>query len=347
MIVNGTRVDEIALRGVTRVLRATGLAGALLWSLAGQPASDAAETKSASTPAASGQHADELPVVSCRAWVIAERDSGEILQGHHQDEPLDNASTTKLMTAWLVSRLAGEDPGVLDEEIVFSQRADDTIGSSAGIGVGQRVRVGELLYGLLLPSGNDAAVAIAEHLGQRLHPLDARDGPPTDETGANRTAGNGQAAELDATASCQAFVAAMNAEAKRLGLAQTSFRNPHGLTAAGHHASAVDLVQLARLVLNDPLLAKIVATREYRSELIGADGQPRPVRWRNTNRLLGIDGYNGVKTGTTSAAGACLVASGERDGRGLIVVVLGSSGSEARYADSRNLFRWAWKRTGD
>jgi D-alanyl-D-alanine carboxypeptidase (penicillin-binding protein 5/6) len=99
---------------------------------------------------------------------------------------------------------------------------------------------------------------------------------------------------------------------------------------------------LASHVLQDPLLSKIVATRQRGCRVSGPGGYTRNVLWKNTNRLLAIEGYGGVKTGTTDAAGACLAAYGVRGEQALIVVVLGSTSSDARYVDARNLFRWAW-----
>lgn len=266
---------------------------------------------------------DAPPAVSCRAWAVGDATTGEILFGLDDTVPLDNASTTKLMTAWLVGKFLRTQPAAVDEAITFSQTADDTIGSTAGVRVGERVRVGDLLYGLLLPSGNDAAVALAEHFGPRLI--------------ADQQSGAADLTPHDA------FVSRMNDAAKELGLEQTSFRNPHGLTAPGHAASARDLVRLGRQVLADPLLSQVVSTSRYRCEVTDSQGGRREVVWTNTNRLLGVEGYDGLKTGTTTAAGACLVASGSRNDQRLIVVVLGSSGSAARYADARNLFRWAWQ----
>lgn len=266
------------------------------------------------------------PIVSCKAWAIADAQAGELLFEDRGNERLDNASTTKLMTAWLVAKLAATDQSVLDETITFSQRADDTIGSTAAIRVGEQVRVGDLLYGLLLPSGNDAAVAFAEHFGSRF-------APPADDA----------QEPVSAEAAYDLFVKAMNDEAQTLGLKQTGYANPHGLTAKGHGTSAVDLCKLAAKVLHDPILAPIVSTKRYEYKVQTTDGGVRDIVWRNTNQLLDIEGYDGLKTGTTTAAGACLVASGNRAGKRLIVVVLGSSGSSARYADARNLFRWAWQ----
>ncbi|HBJ37830.1 MAG TPA: hypothetical protein DDZ51_24350 [Planctomycetaceae bacterium] len=272
---------------------------------------------------------DGPPVVSCKAWAIADAQSGDLLFEYQGNKRLDNASTTKLMTAWLVAKLAAVDPSILDESITFSKRADETSGSTAGIRTGEKVRVGDLLYGLLLPSGNDASVALAEHFGSRF-------ALPTDDAPKN----------LSAEESYDMFVKAMNEEAQALGLKQTGYANPHGLTAKGHGASAVDLCQLAAKVLQDPTLAPIISNRRYLYKVQTSDGGSRDLVWRNTNQLLDIEGYDGLKTGTTNAAGACLVASGNRDGKRLIVVVLGASGSEARYADSRNLFRWAWAEIG-
>jgi D-alanyl-D-alanine carboxypeptidase (penicillin-binding protein 5/6) len=178
----------------------------------------------------------------------------------------------------------------------------------------------ELLYGLLLPSGNDASVALAEHFGRRLGGL----GP-----------------DASAEASYEAFIEAMNAAAQELGMQASSFRNTSGLTAEGHKASARDLVLLTQRAMAFPLLADVVATRQRGCQVEGPGGYRRNVLWRNTNQLLSIEGYQGAKTGTTSAAGACLVARGSFDGHDLIVVTLGSASSPARYVDSRNLFRWA------
>lgn len=266
---------------------------------------------------------DGPPFTTARAWAIADGATGKLLFGHEADATREMASTTKMMTALLVSRLAAADPKVLDETVVFSRRADGTTGSTAGVREGESLPVGELLYGLMLPSGNDAATALAEHFGPRFDPPD---GSADDE--ANPSA---------------RFVAEMNRTARSLGMTRTRFANPHGLPARGHHASAGDLAKLASVVLADPTLARVVATAQRGATLRGPDGQTRHVVWKNTNRLLDTEGYDGVKTGTTNGAGNCLVASGRRDGRHRIIVILGSSASDGRYADARNLFRWAWQ----
>jgi D-alanyl-D-alanine carboxypeptidase (penicillin-binding protein 5/6) len=262
---------------------------------------------------------DGPPLVTCKAWAIGDAKTGELLAGNREGDKLDIASTTKMMTAYVVCQLAQADPRVLEEIVTFSAAADKTIGSTADLREGEKVRVGELLYGLMLPSGNDAATAFAEHFDPRF----AR----------QESSGASPAAQ---------FIAEMNRQAAKLGMSQTRYENPHGLTAREHKSSARDQLKLAQAALQMPLFRKCISTRQHGSKVTGPGGYERNVLWKNTNRLLGIEGYLGVKTGTTDAAGACLVACGERDGRELIVVVLGSTSSDARYVDARNLFRWAW-----
>jgi serine-type D-Ala-D-Ala carboxypeptidase (penicillin-binding protein 5/6) len=264
---------------------------------------------------------DGRPFVTCKAWAIADGKSGKVLWGQDEDKPLDFASTTKIMTCYLVVRYASEHPEALDEIITFSRRADNTEGSSAEIQAGEKLPVRELLYGMMLPSGNDATVAFAEHFGARLAP----------DEGKSSSMG-----------SYDQFVDAMNAAAKELGMTHTTYKNMHGLTAPGHQASAADLAKLAHASMNMPLFRTLVRTRQRGYAVEGPDGYKRNVLWKNTNKLLDVEGYDGVKTGTTNAAGACLVSHGVRGDRQLFLVVLGATSSDGRYSDSRNLYRWAW-----
>ena len=271
------------------------------------------------------QPADKLdgdPIVTCKAWVIADAKSGKVLWSHNSKSKLHFASTTKIMTAYVVLRYAQKHPEALKRLIVFSKRADNTRGSSSRLRAGERTTVGEMFYGLLLPSGNDAAVALAEHFGTKLTKGKIKDGSD----------------------SLPLFVAAMNRMAKELGMSQTHYENPHGLTNRKHQSTALDLAKLSHAALKLPGFRKYVGTRQHATAVTTSDGNKRVVVWRNTNRLLRRQGFNGVKTGTTSAAGACLVSSNSRDGRQLLCVVLGSACSTSRYTDSRNLYRWAWRK---
>lgn len=311
-------------------LKPTGIAGPDVWRQLGPlqmrraavpPPSEVNSAKLAVKPA---DKLDGPPLVTCRAWAIADGKTGKLLFDDNASRRLDFASTTKIMTAYLVVELARNNPKVLDETIEFSQRADDTIGSTSGLLAGERTTVRELMYGLMLPSGNDASVALAEHFGARF----ARNKEPSKKVKSDPL---------------ELFVDEMNRTARRLGMDETTYRNTHGLTARGHKSSARDLVKLAHAALKNPLFRKYVNTRQHGATVTGKGGYQRNVVWKNTNRLLGIEGYAGVKTGTTSAARACLVSYGQRGDRSLIVVVLGSAATESRYTDTRNLYRWAWK----
>jgi D-alanyl-D-alanine carboxypeptidase (penicillin-binding protein 5/6) len=228
----------------------------------------------------------DLPKVTARAAIVVEYPSGRILYAKNPHQRLPMASTTKTMTALLaLQRVSLTD--------VVTATAGDLVGeSSMGLVEGEERTVGDLMYGLLLPSGNDAAEALARHVGEGLkEPADA--GP------------------------VGRFVALMNQQAQQMGLADTHFMNPHGLDAANHYSSVYDLASIAWYDLHNPTFNDIVH-QVYHT----VPGHPL----KNTNELLSsYDGADGVKTGLTDNAGNCLVASATRDGRRLISVVLHSS----------------------
>ncbi len=241
------------------------------------------------------------PVISADAAVLIDARSGRLLWSRNADQARAPASTTKMMTA-----LVALERGQLNEVIVVPRAAAATPGSSAGLRAGDRYTLAALLRGLLLRSGNDAAAAIATHLA----------------------------------GSEEGFAALMNARARALGLRSTHFVNPHGLTAPFHYSSALDLALIARAGLAVPAFAQLVATAD--AEMRGWDSMQREIRreLHNTNRLLvAYDWVDGVKTGTTNAAGNCLVASGNRGGFRLIAVVLHS---DDRWGDAVRLLRWGY-----
>jgi serine-type D-Ala-D-Ala carboxypeptidase (penicillin-binding protein 5/6) len=263
---------------------------------------------------------DGPPFVSAKAWAVLDGRTGKLVRGGNEAEARPIASTSKIMTAWIVLRLASADAKVLDEVVTYSERAAHTPGSTAGLKAGEKVSVKELLYGMLLPSGNDAAVALAEHFGPRL----------------------GEASDGDGL---QRFLAEMNRRAKAAGYKEMSFKDPNGLSR-DNVSSARDLAALTLQAMKDERFRSYVSTRHHDSTVTDAKGEKRAVAWSNTNKLLDIEGYEGVKTGTTTPAGNCLVASAKRGDDRLIVVVLGSSSADGRYVDARNLFRWGWRELG-
>lgn len=288
-----------------------------------------------STALKDGEDFNDPPPVTAKAWAIADGRTGELLWGSHADEPSKSASTTKMMCAYVVLLLAEKNPAVLDEWVTFSKLADNTPGSTADLKEGESVPVRHCLYGLLLPSGNDVGNALAEHFHSRLAPPDAAllkaglDNP-------------GLATRVN-------FIAEMNRVARSIGLTNTIYRSSYGDGGTEHDrtTTARDLTRLAWQAMQNPRFREVVGTSRYECEVRTPTGGSRPAVWENTNQLLKLNaGYDGVKTGTTTQAGACLVSSGRRAGDHLIVAVLGSESGNGRFVDTRNLFRWAWQKRG-
>lgn len=310
-------------------LEATGEVRSETWKALGTlvttdaPVGNPAEINREKLPLAAELSIAGPPAVSAKAFAICDAVSGDLLWGSSADKELENASTTKIMTALLVLRLAEKDAKVLDEIMTASARTDATVGSTADLRTGEQLSVRECLYGLLLPSGNDAATAFAEHFGRRFS--------------------KSESAKFSDAQSHELFVDEMNHVAKELGLEHTVFKNPHGLSAAGHHSSAHDLAKLARFASQSALFREVTSTRQHAASLTNQGGYTRNVLWKNTNQLLTMNGFSGVKTGTTDGAGACLVSRGKRGEHDLIVVVLGSTSADGRYVDSKNLYRFAWE----
>ena len=248
--------------------------------------------------------AQQPPPVTSRAVLLYDVDADRVLMAQNATLALPPASLTKLLTALMIL-----EEGNLDAKVQI-QRGDLAPGASMGLQAGEVLTVEQLLWGLLIPSGNDAAMALARH----------------------------SAGTVDV------FVQRMNIRAQELGLEQTHFANPHGLDAPGHTSSAQDLLTLAKLNLQYPLFREIVATRSttVAGHLLN-----------NTNRLLStFPGADGIKTGTTDAAGQCLVASITRGGHQVIAIVLGSGDRygevEAIYRRYQENYRWqqGWGRPG-
>jgi D-alanyl-D-alanine carboxypeptidase (penicillin-binding protein 5/6) len=243
---------------------------------------------------------DQGPAVTARAAVLMDADSGTVLFARREHDRLGPASTTKIMTAILAL-----ERGDLRERVTIGRRPPWTEGSSIGLRPGQTLTLEQLLYGLLMESGNDAAVAIAEHLAG------------TEER----------------------FVQQMNLRARALGCWNTTFADPHGLShiGEGHYTTAFDLAVLARRGLAIPAFARVVRSRV---QTVPGSGV---LEWRfqNTNRLLwSFAGAEGVKTGTTSEAGYCLVASANREGFRLLAVVLDSAD---RWRDASALLDFGYR----
>lgn len=210
--------------------------------------------------------------------------TGEIVFEKDADTRRPMASTTKIMT--LLVAIEKSDP---DDLVTVANEAVLEEGSSAYIESGAKIKMKDLWYGLMLNSGNDAAVAIAYHI----------------------------------SGGKEAFAEEMNAAAKKIGANNTSFKNPNGLDAEGHYTTAKDLALITQYALTKELFAEIVSTKQYTAVYTRPDGTERSVEYINHNRLLReFEGCIGVKTGYTKADGRCLVSAAKRDGAAYIAVTL-------------------------
>lgn len=224
---------------------------------------------------------DALPKVTARSAVVMEAKTGRVLYQRNMNDLRYPASTTKMMT--LIVALENAD---LDEVVTTSENAYDTEGSTMWLEVGEKLTMEQMLYGIMLVSGNDATIAVAEHIA----------------------------------GSVPKFANMMTNKAHDIGAKNTFFKNPNGLPDPEHFTTAYDLALIAAYGYNDPMFEKIVSTKETFVPW-GINDYDRTLT--NENQLLWIyDGANGVKTGYTDAAGRCLVSAARRNGVLLIAVVL-------------------------
>ncbi|WP_355661025.1 D-alanyl-D-alanine carboxypeptidase family protein [Halomonas salifodinae] len=242
------------------------------------------------------------PQLAASSWILMDANSGEVLVEHNADERLPPASLTKLMTAYLVERELDQGNIAMEDPVTISERAWRTGGSKMFVEVGTQVSIHDLLYGIIIQSGNDASVAVAEHLAGGERP----------------------------------FADLMNQHATRLGMHNTNFVNATGLPDADHYSSARDMALLSRYIINDYPEHYAVYSERYFTY--------NDIRQPNRNRLLWRDpSVDGLKTGHTSEAGYCLVASAERDGMRLISVVMGTASEEARAQETQKLLSYGFR----
>ncbi len=243
----------------------------------------------------------ELPKTNSRRYIVYDRISKSMIIGKNEDVKSAMASTTKIMTTIVILEKAN-----LNEKVTVSAKAGGTGGSRLGLKRGDKASVRDLLYGLMLRSGNDAAVALAEHVG----------------------------------GSVKGFAELMNEKAIELGLTNTHFVTPHGLDDANHYTTALELAKLTDYAMNNETFAKIVGTK---STTIYINNQSRQIN--NTNELLGVlNGVVGVKTGFTNNAGRCLVTETKRNNMDIITIVLGADTKKDRTKDSVNLIEYTFSK---
>ncbi len=256
---------------------------------------------------------DNLPIpdapapATSKAWILMDYATGQILAGENYDTPLEPASITKVMTSYVIAAEMASGKIKRTDQVMMSEHAwreggAGTEGSYSGFPVNKTAPLIDMEKGMVVQSGNDAAIALAEHVA----------------------------------GSEAAFGQLMNAYAKRIGMTQSHFVNPHGLPAEGHLTTAHDLARLGQALIRD--FPEAYSYNKIKELTVGPITQP------NRNLLLWRDpSVDGIKTGHTSSAGYCLMASAKRGDQRLISVVMGDTSENQRAVDSQALLNWGFR----
>lgn len=245
----------------------------------------------------------KAPDVKALGAVLIDGESGRVLWQKNADKPLANASTTKIMTC-----LIAIESGKLDETVTVSKKSALQPKTKMGLTEGEKIKLKDLLYSLMLQSSNDAAVAIAEHVG----------------------------------GSVEKFCTLMNERAYEIGAKDTYFETPNGLDSGNHHSTAYDMAIIASYALKNEEFLSIINTKNI---TVKSDRCTYDIV--NKNRLLNeYNGAIGVKTGFTGKAGHCFVGAAQRDGMRLVSAVLGSgwgnTGKERKWIDTKNILNYGF-----
>ena len=256
---------------------------------------------------------DQLPIPEApapavsKAWLLMDYATGNVLAGENIDTPVEPASITKVMTSYVIAAEMAAGKIKPTDQVMMSEHAwrtggAGTDGSYSGFEVNKTAPLVEMEKGMVVQSGNDAAIALAEHVA----------------------------------GSEAAFAQLMNAYAKKIGMKNSHFVNPHGLPAEGHITTARDLAILGRALIRD--FPEAYSYNKIKELTVGPITQP------NRNLLLWRDpSVDGIKTGHTSAAGYCLMASAKRGDQRLITVVMGDTSENQRAVDSQALLNWGFR----
>ncbi len=261
----------------------------------------------AQPPASDSLPVPPPPAITGTAWVLMDAASGNILAGENYDQRLEPASITKVMTSYVIAAEMAGGKVKGDDQVMMTENAwraggAGTDGSYSGFEVNKTAPLLEMEKGMVVQSGNDAAIALAEHVA----------------------------------GSTDAFASLMNQYDARIGMKNSHFVNPHGLSAEGHYSTAHDLALLGRALSRDfPVAYSYNKIKEF---TVGPITQP------NRNLLLWRDpSVDGIKTGHHSGAGYCLMASAKRGDQRLISVVMGSTSEKQRADDSQALLNWGFR----
>ncbi|MEV5157053.1 D-alanyl-D-alanine carboxypeptidase [Streptomyces sp. NPDC053728] len=298
---------KIGLKGINRARVGVTVALTAGAVLAG---SGFASTAQAATP--------PTPSITAKGGFVMDNGTAKTLYGKAADTRRSTGSTTKMMTAKVV--LAQKNLN-LDTKVTVQKAYSDYIvsktASSARLIVGDKVTVRQLLYGLMLPSGCDAAYALADTFGS----------------------GSTRAARV------KSFIGKMNADAKGLGLKNTHFDSFDGIGSGSNYSTPRDLTKIASAAMKNPTFRGIVKTKSTKQKVTTKSGGYRYMSWSNTNAMLGsYTGMIGVKTGSGPTAKYCLVFAATRNGKTVIGTVLTSTSATTRTADAKKLLDYGFKK---
>lgn len=252
--------------------------------------------------ASNGLFVPPPPSITAKSYLVLDASNGTIVAHKNEHKRLDPASLTKLLTLYITADALKEGHISLNDKVYISKKAWQTSGSRMFIQEGKYVSVADLIQGIAVASGNDATVAMAEHIA----------------------------------GSTEAFAALMNKTAEQLGMQESHFTNPTGLTNKEHYTTAHDLALLAGAWLND--------FPDYYHWFSQKHIQFAGIKQLNRNRLLWRDpSVDGMKTGHTDNAGFCLVSSAKRDDTRMLAVLLGSTSDQTRFQDAQQLYSYAFR----
>ena len=262
--------------------------------------------------------------ITAKSWLILNAKTGEILSSQQEHERREIASITKVMTAYTAIQIINNlNIDIKQSKIETSYEAASIKGTTAELAKGDVLSLVDMLHGMLLPSGNDAAYALAEYFGLILLEL-------------------GLKSQYKMVDPIQIFLHEMNKTAKSIGMTKSNFASPHGLKNCFNKSSAIDLAKLSIEVMKCPLFADIVKKQSY--ECIGQDINENVKKfiWFNTNKLL-AKGFNGLKTGITPSAGPCLLSSYVDDQVQITMVLLSCKTPDHRWTETLKMKDWTIK----
>jgi len=270
------------------------------------------------------------PNITACCWGILNGESNQVICGKNLNKKREMASLTKIMTAVVVCQLV-ERMKLCPQTtyLQISKKSSTYQGTSANLLEGDILSVWDLLHGLMLPSGNDAASCLSENFGIYLYY----------ETFERKTGSNNTIA-LPKKGCLNYFIDEMNECAKKLKLKHTIYSNAHGLPNDLNKSTVFDLCKLSSFAMKNEMMSEIVQKKYYKVFIKNKFGKSREMDWINLNRMLEVEGFIGLKTGVTAPAGACLSSVYKTEKLHLIFVVLGCESKDERFDDTERLLNW-------